>query len=158
MQSLLQSSREKAIIQSLVRIEGDPQILVGMQFRFRIPDQLEYEKVEVLEVGDSSEELTVKRVSGEEIYEGVRIGQLSIGRERTSGEPLLELMAKHGFDPGPILRQMSSGLRRGGAKVLQAHRGEMERTGRMRAASGRSGEQRRILGRLVEELQPFWVR
>lgn len=105
MQSVLQTSREKAIIQSLLKIEGNPQILVGMQFLIRIPDRLELERVEVLEVGESGETLTVKRVGGEEIYEGVRIGQLSIKRGRTSGEPLIGLKIKHGFEPGPCLQR-----------------------------------------------------
>jgi hypothetical protein len=103
MQGLLPIARKKAVIQSLLRLEGDPQILVGMQFMFRMPDRLDLERVEVLEVGEGGETVTVKRVSGEDVFEGVRVGQLSIGRGRTSGEPLIELMNRHGFDPGPYL-------------------------------------------------------
>jgi hypothetical protein len=162
MQSVLPIGREKAIIQSLLKIEGDPQILVGMQFIFCIPDRLDMENVEVLEVGESGEEVTVKRVGGEEIYERVRIGQLSIGKGRTSGEPLIELMGKHGFDPGPCLQRdefrtptgrsgsVSSSPRRHGAD-----RENMGGLGPFRGATPHPGSSRK---RAATPLGPFNAR
>jgi hypothetical protein len=162
MQGILQSAREKAVIQSLLRIEGDPQILVGMQFMLCIPDRLELERVEVTEVGEGGEVVTVKRVSGEDVYEGVRIGQLSIGRGRASGEPLIELMNRHGFDPGPYLQReefrtptgrsgsVSSSPRREGA--------ERENAGGQGSLRGATPQLGASLGRAVTPLGPLNAR
>jgi hypothetical protein len=48
MQGLLHDTRERAIIQSVLKLEGEPRALVGMQFFYRLPGKVGLEKVEVV--------------------------------------------------------------------------------------------------------------
>jgi hypothetical protein len=105
MQGAAGPPRERAILQSMMKIEGGPRVLVGMQFVYRPPRKLDQEKVEVREVDESGELFTVRQVGGEQNYEKVELGQLSIGRGRKANEPLIELIGQHGFDPGPFMQR-----------------------------------------------------
>jgi hypothetical protein len=104
MQGFFQSSRERAIIQSILRLENDPQAFVGLQFLYRYPRSADSARVEVTRVDAQGETFAVRRVDDGRTVEGVEPAQLSIGRGRTADKPLIRLMGKHGFDPDPYLQ------------------------------------------------------
>jgi hypothetical protein len=124
MQGLLADTRERAIIQSVLKIEGDPQAFVGLQFQCRPPGKVGVEKVEVIGAREGGKGFRVKRVEGDEIYEDVEACQLMIGRGRQAGEPLLQMLNRHGFEiehyllreefrtPNSRIGSVSSGQRR----------------------------------------------
>jgi hypothetical protein len=105
MQGVNVPQREKAILQSLLKIVEDPRVFVGMQFMYRPPRKLDQERVEIRELEESGEMFTVKRVDGDDVYEEVGLDQLRIGRGRAEGEPLMDLLSQHGFDPTPYLQR-----------------------------------------------------
>jgi hypothetical protein len=127
MQGLLHETRERAMIQSILKIEGDPQALVGLQFWCRPPGKVELEKVEVVAEAESGKGFKVREVNGEAEFEEVDACQFRIGRGRQSGEPLMQLLNKHGFETEPYQQReefrtpasrsgsVSSSQRRGGA-------------------------------------------
>lgn len=108
MQGAAGPPRERAILQSLLKIEGDPRVLIGMQFQYRPPRKLDQERVEVRVLDETGEMFTVKQVGGDEVYEREELGQLSIGKGRKANEPLIEMISQHGFDPGPFMQREES--------------------------------------------------
>jgi hypothetical protein len=128
MQGLLHDTRERAIIQSVLKLEGEPRFLVGMPFFCRPPGKVDLEKVEVIAEADSEKGVKVRRVNGDEEFDEVEACQLTIGRGRLAGEPLMQLLNRHGFETEPYLQReefrtpasrsgsASSAQRRGGVQ------------------------------------------
>jgi hypothetical protein len=86
------------------------------------------ERVEVLAEAESGKGFRVRRVNGDEEFDDVEACQLTIGRGRLAGEPLMQLINRHGFETEPYLQRdefrtpasrsgsaSSARLRRGGA-------------------------------------------
>jgi hypothetical protein len=102
MQHAQREVRERAIVESVIKLEEIPQALEGLQFWYRPPDRLDAVKVEFIGSGEEGGGSRVRRVGGEEIFDKVRPDQLSIGRGRKVDEPLMRLLDRHGFDPGAV--------------------------------------------------------
>jgi hypothetical protein len=105
MQGVMGVAKERAMIQSIARLEQDPRVLVGLRFLYRAPGTVNLVKIEVTEVDENKGRLKVRTVEGREIFEDVESGQLRVGRGRNAGEPLMQLINKHGFDPEPYLQE-----------------------------------------------------
>jgi hypothetical protein len=103
MQGLLSDTRERAIIQSVLKIEGNPQAFVGLQFQCRLPGKVGLERVEIIEAGEGGKGFRAKSVEGDEIYEGIEACQLTIGRGKQPGELLRRMLHQHGFETEPYL-------------------------------------------------------
>jgi hypothetical protein len=69
MQGLLSDTRERAIIQSILKIEGSPQAFIGLQFQYRPPGKVGLERVEIIKTEEGGKGFRAKRVDEDETYE-----------------------------------------------------------------------------------------
>jgi hypothetical protein len=97
-------ARERAIVESLLKLEREPRSFQGLRFLYSPPGTIDLVKVEVQEPDGLGGTFKVQVVEGGEVYCGVEAAHLSIGGGRTPDEPLVKMMEKHGFDPEPYLR------------------------------------------------------
>jgi hypothetical protein len=86
---LLHDTRERAIIQSVLKIEGEPKALIGMHFFYRPPEKVDLKRREVTAEAQSGRGFEVKRVNGDEEFDDKEACQLTIGKGRLAGEPLM---------------------------------------------------------------------
>lgn len=129
MQGLLHDTRERAIIQSVLKIEGEPKALIGMQFFYRPPGKVDLERVEVIAEAESGRGFRVKRVNGDGEFDDVEACQLTIGKGRLAGKPLMQLLNRHGFETEPYLQRdefRTPASRSGSASSAQRRGGPIE--------------------------------